>query len=426
MHVEPITCYRPRPDLASEFAAPPYDVFDRAGARAYVEEHPGSFLAIDRPETSFGEEHDMYSDDVYERAHELLAARTGDGTLLRDGTPCFYLWRQHTGGHEQTGIVAALSVDDYNNGIIRRHELTRPQKEEDRLRHIEATCCQSGPVLLAYPDNPVLEALVEAATTADPLYDFSDDQGVRQTVWRVARPAAVESLRLMLDHVDRAYIADGHHRAAAAARACRQMRTREGDRCTGGEAYNHFLGVLFPAGQLSVMAYNRVVSDLRGLTEGELVSSIEAQGFSVGPRTEDAVVPEGHGRFGMFAFGAWRELALAGDAPADPVGRLDVSVLQQRILGPVLGIEDPADDERLSFIGAVEGMRALERRAGEKGVAFSLFPTSTRELMEVADAGLLMPPKSTWFEPKLLSGLFIRRISHQRPTAETPGHPTGE
>ena len=210
MHVEPITCYRPRPERAAEFAAPPYDVFDRAGARAYVEAHPDSFLAVDRPETAFPADHDPYADDVYARAHDLLASRVSDGTLMRDGTRCFYLWRLRAGTHEQTGIVAAFSIDDYTNGVIRRHELTRGAKVADRARHIAATCCQTGPALLAYRDNPVLEALVEAAKAADPLYELTDGDGVRHTIWRVARPAAVESLRLMLEYVDRAYIADGH------------------------------------------------------------------------------------------------------------------------------------------------------------------------------------------------------------------------
>lgn len=413
MHVEPITCYRPRPERAQEFAAAPYDVFDRAGAAAYVAAHPGSFLAIDRPETAFPPEHDATADDVYARAHDLLAERVADGTLLRDGTPCFYLWRLRRGRHEQTGIVAAFSVDDYTNGIIRRHERTRPAKVEDRTRHISATCCQTGPVLLAYQGNPVLEALVEAAKVADPLYDFMAEDGVAHTVWRVARPAAVESLRLMMEHVSRAYIADGHHRAAAAERVCREIRTEESAHCTGAEAYNYFLGALFPAEQLSVCAYDRVVTDANGLTEDDLLAALKDAGLSVGARRAEPVEPTARGRFGLFAFGAWRELALREPAPDDPVAGLDVSVLQDRVLGPVLGVADPASDARLSFVGRVSGTDELVRRAGEKGVAFTLFPTSVGELVAAADAGLALPPKSTWFEPKLLSGLFVRRVNHR-------------
>ena len=413
MRVEPITCYRPRPESVAEFVSPPYDVFDRAGAAAYVAEHPSSFLAIDRPETAFPPEHDMYADDVYQKAHDLLAERVADGTLLRDGTPCFYLYRLVRNGRAQTGVVAACSFDDYNNGIIRRHELTRRSKEDDRARHIEATGCQTGPIFLAYRDNPVLEALIEAAKTADPLFDFTDETGVRHTVWRVARPAAVESLRMMFEHVPRAYIADGHHRAASAARVCQRMRTEAGGRHTGTEAYNFLLCALFPASQLTVLPYDRVVADAGGLSEDELVAALEGAGLSVGPRRETAVEPTARGRLGMYAYGAWRELALTGERPDDPVASLDVSLLQDRVLGPVLGVGDPREDRRVSFVGRTAGTAELERRAGEGGVAFTLFPTSVAELMDVADAGLLMPPKSTWFEPKLMSGLFIRRVSHR-------------
>lgn len=413
MRVEPITCYRPRPEAVAEFVSPPYDVFDRSGAAAYVAEHPSSFLAIDRPETGFPPEHDMYADDVYQRAHDLLAERVADGTLLRDGTPCFYLYRLVRNGRAQTGVVAACSFDDYNNGIIRRHELTRRGKEDDRTRHIEATGCQTGPIFLAYRDNPFLEALIEAAKTADPLFDFTDETGVRHTVWRVARPAAVESLRMMFEHVPRAYIADGHHRAASAARVCQRMRTEAGGRCTGTEAYNFLLCALFPASQLTVLPYDRVVADAGGLSEEGLVAALEGEGLTVGPRREAAVEPSARGRLGMYAFGAWRELAFTGERPGDPVASLDVSLLQDRVLGPVLGVGDPREDGRVSFVGRTAGTAELERRAGEGGVAFTLFPTSVAELMDVADAGLLMPPKSTWFEPKLMSGLFIRRVSHR-------------
>ena len=409
MRAEPITCYRPRPDLAKTIAAPPYDVFGRAEAAAYVATHPGTFLAIDRPETAFSPVHDMYADDVYARAHDLLAERVNAGEFLRDGTPCFYLYRQRTASHEQTGIVAAISVDDYTNGKICRHELTRRDKEDDRLRHIEATTCQTGPVFLAYRENPVLEALVEAAKTAEPLYDFRDEERVRHTVWRVARPAAVESIRLMLEHVGRAYIVDGHHRAAAAARFCQHLRTEEGTDHTGDEAYNYFLGALFPASQLSCAPYDRVVADAAGLTEDELVRALEAAGFAVGERREEPVAPAGRGTFGMRAFGAWRELVFGGERGDDPASALDVSILQERALGPILGIEDPREDARLSFVGGGD-LAELERRAGERGVAFSLFPTTVDDLMAVADAGELMPPKSTWFTPKLASGLFVRRV----------------
>lgn len=410
MHAEPITCHRPRPDAAAELAAPPYDVFDRAGAAAYVAAHPRSFLAIDRPETAFPPEHDPYAPDVYERARELLAGRVADGTLLRDATPCYYLYRLRGDGREQTGIVAGVALDDLADGTVRAHELTRPEKEADRARHIEATGCQTGPVLLAYRDNAVMDILVEAAKAADPLYDFTDEAGVRQAVWRVARPAAVEGFRAMLAQVGRAYIVDGHHRAAAAADVCRRMREAAGSGLSGTEPYNYLLCVLFPASQLAVLPYNRVVADTNGLDEAGLVAALEAAGVAVGGRQEGPVCPGRRGQLGMYAFGAWRELSLEGARPDDPAGCLDAALLQERVLGPVLGVEDPRSDARVAFVGGVEGAEGLVRRAGERGVAFSLFPVSMGELMAVADAGELMPPKSTWLEPKLRSGLFIRRI----------------
>lgn len=426
MHAEPFACYRPAPESAAEFAALPYDVFDREGAAAYVSEHPRSFLAIDRPETGFSPDHDMYADDVYAHASELLRERVADGTLVRDGRACYYLYRLEQDGREQTGIVAACSLDDYNNGVIRRHESTRRAKEEDRVRHIRATGCQTGPIFLAYRDNPALEALVEAAKGAEPLYDFTDEEGVRQTVWRVARPAAVEAFQMMLAYIPRAYIADGHHRAASAARVCQEMRTEEGCEHTGREAYNYLLCVLFPASQLTVLPYERVVADAAGMGEDELVAAVAAAGFEVGPRREEPVEPGGRGTFGMYAFGAWRELRFVdGDAvEGDPVARLDASVLQDRVLGPVLGIGDPREDPRVSFVGGAAGLGELERRAGRKGVAFALHATSVDELMAVADAGLLMPPKSTWFEPKLRSGLFIRRIANKNTVIDGVGRPT--
>lgn len=421
MHVEPITCYRPRPERAAAFAAPPYDVFDDAGARSYVAAHPGSFLEIDRPETGFPPDHDARADDVYARAHDLLAARVGDGTLLRDGTPCFYLWRLRADGREQTGIVAAFSVDDYTNGVIRRHELTRPDKVEDRARHIAATCCQTSPALLTYRDNPVLGALVEAAKAADPLYELVDGAGVEHTVWRVARPAAVESLRLMLEYVERAYVADGHHRIAAAERACREARTAEGGRCSGAEAYNYFLGALFPASQLGVRAYDRVVADTAGHDEAALVSALEGRGVTVSPRRPAGERPGAPGRVDMYAFGAWRELTLPEPPAGDPAAALDASALQELVLGPVLGVADPTSDPRISFVGNA-GADELERRAGGQGVAFALHPTSVAQVMAVADAGLTMPPKSTWFEPKLLSGLFVRRVNHRESIIDGARH----
>ena len=411
MHISPITCYRPAPHAASTFASLPYDVFDRAEAAAYVAVHPQSFLAIDRPETAFGPEQDMYAPEVYQKAGELIRQKAYEGTLVKDVTPCLYLYRLKQGEHTQIGVVAACSVAEYDDGTIRRHEKTRPEKTADRVNHIRATGAQTGPVFVANRDSMAIDIIVDAARAASPLYGFTDEQGVRQTVWRIARPVAVEALAAAFSTVPFAYIADGHHRASAAAQVCHDQHAQ-----TGSDEElpaDGFLAVLFPASQLNVMAYNRVVADTNGLDEQGLVVALEQAGFEVGPAQDEPVEPAGARVFGLYAFGAWRPLNYNGPAPDpsdDPAGALDVSILQDLVLGPILGVDDPRTSERISFVGGVEGTAGLQRRAGSDGVAFTLCPTTVDDLMRVSDAGLLMPPKSTWFEPKLRSGLFIRRV----------------
>ncbi|MBO7673508.1 MAG: DUF1015 domain-containing protein [Atopobiaceae bacterium] len=400
MHVSPITCLRPLPEHVAEFAALPYDVFTDAEAREYVRKHPTSFLAIDRPETSFEEGHDPYAPEVYARASELLRERQLDRTLVRDEKPCFYIYEQSTQSHRQIGLMGAIAADDYADNTIRQHELTLSAKEEDRVRHIEAVRAQTGPVFLAYPDSEAINVILNAAMQGEPLYDFCTSDGVRQRVWRIAREVAVGALSVAFSTIDRAYIADGHHRAAAAVRIC-QKRRAEGRQDDPAE---EFLGVLFPASQLQILAYDRVVRDTAGMTEDELLERIEAAGFSVTKAPDDTYRPANKGTFGMYAFGTWHLLTW-GQGTND----LDVAVLQDNVLDPILGIEEPRSDARISFVG--NGTKdELERLAGDAGMAFALFPTSIEELMAISDAGGLMPPKSTWFEPKLLSGLAIRRI----------------
>ncbi len=411
MRVAPITCYRPTSQAAAEFVAPPYDVFNRNEAAAYVAAHPNSFLAIDRPETAFGPEQDLYAPEVYAKAGELIRQKAYEGTLLKDVTPCFYLYRLQQDGRSQIGVVAACSVAEYEEGVIKRHEKTRPDKTADRARHIRATGAQTGPILLAYRDSVAIDIIVDAARLADPVYDFTDEHGVRHTVWRVARPVAVEALEVAFSTVPCAYIADGHHRASAAAKVCHDLREERG----GSEELpsDLFLAVLFPASQLYVMAYNRVVADTNGLDEDELVDAISRAGFTVSEPSSEPVSPTTPRTFGLYAFGAWRTLTYVGEVPdaeADPTDALDVSILQNNVLAPILGIDDPRTSRRITFVGGIEGTDGLERRAREDGIAFSLCPTTTDELMAVSDAGQLMPPKSTWFEPKLSSGFFIRRI----------------
>ena len=412
MRVSPITCYRPTPEAAPTFASLPYDVFNRKEAAAYVKAHPGSFLAIDRPETAFGPDQDMYAPEVYAKAGELIRSKAYEGTLLKDQTPCFYLYRLQMDGRSQLGVVGACSVAEYEGSVIKRHENTRPNKTADRVNHIKATGAQTGPVFLTYRDNVAVDILVGAAHMADALYDFTDEQGVRQTIWRIARPAAVEAIEAAFSTVDCAYIADGHHRASAAAQVAHDLRDEAKDPAEELPS-DLFLAVLFPASKLHVMAYNRVVADTAGLDEEALLEAIRQAGFEVGDPQEVPVEPNEARAFGLYAFGAWRELRFVGEAPdtqTDPAGSLDVSILQDRVLGPILGIDDPRTDKRITFVGGIEGSAGLERRAGEQGLAFSLAPTTVDQLMAVSDAGELMPPKSTWFEPKLRSGLFIRRV----------------
>ena len=416
MKALPFPCIRPVPEHAAEVAALPYDVFDREEAAAYVAARPLSFLNIDRPETQFAPDHDMYAPEVYAKAAELLQARIADGTYTQDGRRAYYLYELTWRGRTQTGLVAVCSIDEYENGTIKRHELTREEKERDRIEHIRALGCQTGPIFLTYRDEPVLDTILNAAKQAYPLYDFTDDEQVTQRVWEVSRPESVEAIQAMFDRIPCAYIADGHHRAASAVKVGMQMRdeAKAAGTHTGREPFNWFLAVLFPATQLEILPSNRVVADRAGLGVQELLSRIEAAGFDV-RGVGGAVEPTQAGHMGMFADGRWWELSYSEGlaqqvAAADPVASLDVSVLQERVLAPILKIDDPRTDSRIAFVGGIRGTDELERRAGAEGVAFSMHATGIGQLLAVADAGLLMPPKSTWFEPKLRSGLFIHRI----------------
>lgn len=458
MRALPFPCIRPVPEHAAEVAALPYDVFDRAEAAAYVADRPLSFLNIDRPETQFAPEQDMYAPEVYERGAALLRGRIEDGTLVEDRNLSYYIYELSWEGHSQTGIVAVCSVDEYEQGVIKRHELTREEKERDRIEHIGALGCQTGPIFLAYRDQPVLDMIVGAAKTSTPLYAFTDEDGVRQMVWEIVRRDAVDALHAMLGQIPCAYIADGHHRAASAVRVAQRMReeARAAGTYTGKEPFNYFLSVLFPASQLTILPYNRVVADRNGLSTYELLEVLHGAGFGI-VESPVPVEPRERGVFGMYTDGTWYELradqpdarayaestgggtdgeasevragdaseALVGDAPSSgdsdacacaassPVDDLDVSILQTCILAPIFGIDDPRTDERITFVGGIRGTEELERRAGAEGVAFTLCATGIDQLLAVADAGLVMPPKSTWFEPKLRSGLFIHRIAKQ-------------
>lgn len=400
MRIEPITCLRPTPERVAEFAALPYDVFTDDEARAYVKAHPTSFLAIDRPETGFPEGQDPYAPEVYAHASELLRERQLDRTLTRDEKPCYYLYELSKDDHSQMGLMAGIAVDDYLDGTIRQHELTLKPKEDDRVNHIKAVRAQTGPVFIAYRDSVAIDTILEAARMATPLYDFVGPDGVHQRVWRIAREVAVDAIGVAFGTIESAYIADGHHRAAAAARIARERRA-EGRTNDPAEA---FLGVLFPASQLRILSYDRIVADTAGLTEQELLGKIEAAGFVCEGPLSEPCKPQEKGTFGMFAFGAWYKLRTSSASE-----ELDVSTLQELVLDPILKIVDPRTDKRISFAGNAS-TEELEKLAGDQGIAFALYPTSVDELMRIADEGGVLPPKSTWFDPKLLSGLAIRRI----------------
>ncbi len=412
--VKPFVCIRPDVSAVSKVAALPYDVYSRREACEAVKGNPLSFLNIDRAETQFGDEVDTYDERVYQKARELLDARIEDGTFVTDKEACYYLYRLTMNGRSQTGIVACSSVDDYVNGVIKKHENTREDKELDRIRHVEVTNAHTGPIFLAYRRSQTLADIMEKAVADKPLYDFVSEDGIGHKVWRIRDRGQVKAIEEAFEQISAVYIADGHHRAASAVKVGiyrREAQANAGVPVTGEEPYNRFLSVLFPEDQLMIMPYNRVVKDLNGLSMEKFFTAVH-ESFDVAKVGTDAYAPAEKGTFGMFVGGQWYLLKSKEHLRStDPVKGLDVSLLQDYLLGPVLGIGDPRVDKRIDFIGGIRGLKELERRVKEDmAVAFSMYPTSIQELFAVADAGMLMPPKSTWFEPKLRSGIFIHRL----------------
>ncbi len=408
--IRPFRCIRPSKEAASRVAALPYDVYSRQEAKELVKENPQSFLAVDRPETQFDDSVDIYAPEVYERARETLEVWQTEGILTADEEECFYLYELTMDGRSQTGIVACASVDDYLNGVIAKHENTREEKEQDRIRHVDVTNAHTGPIFLAYRSDVDLNRLVEQVKQGMPLYDFTADDGICHRVWRISGENETARIRERFGVMEKVYIADGHHRAASAAKVGLMRRAEKPD-YTGAEEFNYFLSVLFPDDQLMIMPYNRVVQDLNGLSREEFLDRIQ-EGFSVKEVGSEAFAPAVRGQVGMYLDGIWYQLDAKPEIrPSDPVKGLDVSVLQDNLLEPVLGILDPRTDDRIQFVGGIRGLSELERLVdGGAAVAFAMYPTSIQELFDVADAGLLMPPKSTWFEPKLRSGLFIHSL----------------
>ncbi len=407
--IRPFTGLRPAPSRAAEVAAPPYDVLSSAEARVRAAGKPWSFLHISKPEIDLPTGTDPYAPEVYAKAAENLGMMLAEGVLVRDESPCYYVYRLVMDTHSQTGLVAAASVSDYNTNRIRKHEFTRPDKEDDRVRQIDALNAQTGPVLLAYPSAPSVDKLLASASAETPDADLTADDGIRHSLWVIRDATMISKLTEAFDSMRALYIADGHHRSAAASRvaATRQIKNPNHN---GSESYNYFLSVIFPHHQMRIMDYNRVMTDLNGMDRTRFLQRI-GENFSVQLRSTP-VKPEKSGEFGMYLPGQWYQLQIrAGLTPSsEPVERLDVSLLQNNLIAPVLGITDPRRDKRIDFVGGIRGLSELEKRVDKGGmaVAFSMFATTMEGLMAVADDNKVMPPKSTWFEPKLADGL----VSH--------------
>lgn len=406
--VRPFRALRPRPELAAQVAAPPYDVVSSEEARKLAEGKPYSFLHINKPEIDLPPDVDLYDDRVYAQGASNLRKFMAEGVFFREQEPRFYVYQQKMGNHVQAGVVAAVSVAEYDAGLIKRHELTRKDKEDDRTRHVDELNANDEPVFLTYRQLAAIDALVDQVRAGAPLYDFVAEDGIGHTVWVVPSELAA-NLQQAFQQVPALYVADGHHRTAAAARVGRERKAKNPQH-RGDEPYNYFMAVLFPHNQLQILDYNRVVKDLGGLSPEAFLSKV-AEKFRVEKASSGR--PEKRHQFGMYLQGQWYRLeAIPGSfREDDPIGSLDVSILQENLLAPVLGITDPRTDKRIDFIGGIRGLSALEQRVAEGwAVAFALYPTSLEQVMAVADAGLIMPPKSTWFEPKLRSGLLVRTL----------------
>lgn len=405
--VLPFRALRPQPAKAAAVAAPPYDVLSSDEARLAVAGLPDSFLHVTKSEVDMPADLSIYDASVYEKAKSNLHEMIHSGVLFQDENPCYYIYELVMDGRSQTGLVGCSSVDDYENDIIKKHEFTRPDKEQDRINHIRITGAQTGNVFLAYRNVAALDILIRGWKSAQqPVYDFTAVDSIHHRIWVVNDPTAVDTIRTIFEKdVPCTYIADGHHRAASAAKVRKTLGA-----AAGPEA-NSFLTTLFPANELKIMPYNRVVKDLNGLDAGELISALQ-EDFMVASADKPVDPPSLH-EFGMYLEGKWYHLtAMEGTYTEDPIGVLDVSILSSLVLEKILGIEDQRTDKRIDFVGGIRGLKELERRvdSGEMKVAFSFYPVSIEQLFDIADSGNVMPPKSTWFEPKLRDGLLTHLI----------------
>ncbi len=402
---------RPKKEYAAQVAALPYDVMNSAEARVKVQGNPLSFIHVDKAEVDLPEGVDLYSDAVYAKAAENLQKLSDEGVCLTEDVPKLYIYRQQWNGVCQTGIVGCASVDDYLNGVIKRHELTRADKEEDRIRHVDTCDANTGPIFLAYRRSGVIDAVIDKVTALAPEYDFVSEGNVQNTVWVIDDAADIAAVTDGFRAVESLYIADGHHRAASAVKVALKRRAANPG-YTGEEEFNFFLAVYFRADELKILDYNRLLKDTNGLSDEALFGRL-GEVFAM-EKSDKPVKPAARHTFGMFYKEQWYALTLKEGLAdeSDAVGSLDVSLLQKLVNEPIFGIGDPRTDKRIDFVGGIRGLSELEKRCREDMVlAFSMYPTSLDELMAIADAGEIMPPKSTWFEPKLLSGLFIHRLS---------------
>ncbi len=408
--IKPFRGLRPVAGRSEDVVAPPYDVVDRAEAKTLVQDRPWSFLHISRPEIDLPDDIDPYDPAVYAKGRENLDRMIEEGILARDDQSCYYAYRLTMGAHVQTGIVATASVAAYDRGSIKKHEFTRPVKEDDRVRQIDTLNAQTGPVFLVYAADPVVDGILRELSAVPAEVDVTAARdGVRHEMWKIAGQERIDALTAAFDAMPAIYVADGHHRSAAGSRVGNARRDANPGH-TGEEGYNHFLSVIFPHDQMQILDYNRVVRDLHGMNGNDFLAAVAAA-FDV-QLSDEPVKPAHSGEFGMYLNGQWYRLVIHPERiPADdPVGRLDVSLLQDNLIAPVLGIADPRRDNRIDFVGGIRGLEGLEKRVdgGDWAVAFALYPTTMQALMDVADAGDVMPPKSTWFEPKLADGL----VSH--------------
>ncbi len=407
--IKPFKAVRPKVELAQEVASLPYDVMNSKEAREMAKGKPNSFLHVSRAEIDLPESTDEHSQEVYDKAKENFYRFIAEGTLVQDGEPYLYIYQQVMNGRQQTGLVCCSSIEDYFNDVIKKHEFTRPEKEQDRIQHMETLQAHVGPIFLTYPHNTKVDMVIKAYTTGrhKPVYDFTSEDGIQHTVWVIDNEQLINHLVAVFNEdIPYTYIADGHHRTASAAKVGLKMKEANANH-RGDEEYNFFLSVLFPDDQLGIMDYNRVIKDLNGHSEQEFLAKLQEK-FLV-HATDGIAKPTNAHEFGMYINGRWHLLTVKpGTYTSDPIGVLDVTILEKNVLTPLLGIVDQRTDKRIDFIGGIRGLKELEKRvdSGDWQIAFALYPVSLKQLMDIADSGNVMPPKSTWFEPKLRDGLF--------------------